>query len=69
MLICVARVLIAVGIAWPNHLAVICNVYDRLCLVVRDHPQSSCLSALRYQASARTLVVLDVDFGGKINLI
>ena len=45
--------LIAVGIAWPKYLYSVCNV--DLCLVVCDH------RARLYEASARTLVELDVD--------
>ena len=50
--IIVARVFIAVGVAWPNHLAVAVSLWRVIC----DHRESSSL----WQASARTLVVLDV---------
>ena len=42
--------IIAVGIAWPNHLALFHNVYLSVSLVVSLWPPSSSL----YEASART---------------
>ena len=51
-----ASVLIAVGIAWPNHLAscIAMNLSSSL-------PQSYRRARLFYEASARTQVVPDVD--------